>query len=783
MKSIAFILLNLSIFVFSLKAQLPCGTIDISASSSTQSINNINQCVPENICNSTVNQFYQPIQDSDIDLKTIPVVLHIMQRFSGDPQNFEDIMAHRNFLIDIINFANDIPLKPGCPVYNSGGSCTGASFLADTKIRFELDTNDIYFEVDELAWEGIGTGNSISCLSGTTYAFDTYGIDIDCKLNIFFIDNDDFSGCGPGYFGESTNFIFMSKILNEYNRTDITLWERKRNAANVLVHELGHGLGLGHTYFWSSCNQCSMFDDIDCPDDAGFWCDPLSATNCSNNIMGRGINDSRRYLSPLQIGQMTRLLTGTWRSKMLDMSYDASRSLSITNNQLWEYGKVIKGDITVKSGNTLTIKCLVIMPINGKIIVEKGAKLVVDGGVITTKHASCNGKDYWTGIEVLGNPSLTQSAANQGVLELKNNAIIEYANNAIVTGPNGDATKGGGIIKADNTTFRNNRRSVELLPYALADNQSYFTNCTFELTADYPQSTYVGMVTAWNVWGIPFTNCTFSNTSAVANKGNAIYTIDAGYSVLSGCTFSGFTGGVYGTNSSTTRTFSVSGTTFSNNALGVYAGSVNNISSTGNTFNVGQYRTSSYNHGVYLKNSTGYTVEGNDFTGYSPTLTPAPVGVICNNTGDANNVVRENNYTNLYIGNYAYGDNLNSIITSNGLRFLCNINTANNKYDFRVGNDYTMTASASGIATPQGSSAQAAGNVFSLLSSPVGSDYYNATVNSVQYYYQNVSGENPLNLFSVTKTLTTNGSGCTSFLTGGGGGLSASELANLQVTT
>ncbi len=146
--------------------------------------------------------------------------------------------------------------------------------------------------------------------------------------------------------------------------------------------------------------------------------------------------------------------------------------------------------------------------------------------------------------------------------------------------------------------------------------------------------------------------------------------MDAGYQELTGCTFDGFSWGMYGTNSSTTRTFSVSTATFSNNALGVYAGSVNNVSATYNTFNVGQYNTGSYNYGVYLNTSTAYTVQNNSFTGYNPSSTPSSAGVFCLNTGDANNVIRENNYTSLYIGNYAVGDNRNNSIPSNGLRFL-----------------------------------------------------------------------------------------------------------------
>jgi len=146
------------------------------------------------------------------------------------------------------------------------------------------------------------------------------------------------------------------------------------------------------------------------------------------------------------------------------------------------------------------------------------------------------------------------------------------------------------------------------------------------------------MVTIWDNRGIQFSGCTFKNQSpTVIDKKYGLYTIDASYDVVDNCTFDGFTSGTYSTNSSSTNYPYIRNSTFSNNALGIYAGSVNNISAAYNTFNVGQYRTSSYNHGVYLNNSTGYEVDGNNFTGYSPTLAPAPVGVLCLNTGDANN--------------------------------------------------------------------------------------------------------------------------------------------------
>ncbi|MFN3300587.1 MAG: M43 family zinc metalloprotease [Sediminibacterium sp.] len=587
------------------------------------------------------------------------------------------------------------------------------------------------------------------------------------------------------------------------------------NELNTLSHEAGHYLSLLHVWGYdgffsppySTChanNECLVKGDFVCdtpPASGPLYtsgsCPSPVPNDCSLDVpdLPYPVENYMSYANECQTrfteGQAARMhfalenyRLNLWSiSNLIGTGAGESNGADITinANTTWSWatqpnGKIVAGNITIKSGSTLNIECILLMSINKKIVIEKGAKLLVNGGRISTYSPKCVG--FWTGIEVNGDPTKSQTIANQGTLELKNGAFIDHANNAIVTGTNGITTQGGGIIKADNTTFQNNRRAVEFLRYNIADNESYFNNCTFELRSYYPQTTYVGMVTIWDNYGIPFTNCTFRNLSAsLADKKYGIYTIDAGYQVLSGSNFNGFVGGVYGTNSSTSRTFSVSGSTFRNSALGVYAGSVNNISATGNAFNVGQYSTGSYNYGVYLSASSGYTVQNNSFTGYNPTATPGPAGVFCLNTGDANNVVRENSYTNLYAGNYAVGDNRNNSIPANGLKFLCNLNNANAAYDFLVVN-YT-DPNVSGIATPQGSSLAAAGNTFSLRSSPTGSDYRNNTNYSIQYYYQNVVGENPMNTTGVVKTLTSNGSGCTSFIMGGGS-LSSSELASLQ---
>lgn len=422
-------------------------------------------------------------------------------------------------------------------------------------------------------------------------------------------------------------------------------------------------------------------------------------------------------------------------------------TLQISANTIWSTGQVLFGDLLVKSGYTLTIEDILIMPKDGKITVEKGAKLVVDGGRITTGSPSCIG--YWKGIEVIGDPNQSQTAANQGVVELTNGALVEYANTAIYTGANGSGWQGGAIVQADGATFRNNRRAVAFLQYTQSDNLSYFNNCSFEINSDYPQSSYIDMITMWDVRGVDFTDCTFSNTNAtVGNEKHAIYTIDANFDVSGISSFSGFEGAVFATNSNTVNSFSVDGANFSDNALGIYAGSVDNIVVTSNAFTVGQFNTSSYNHGLLLEESTGYQVEENQFLGDDQVTGGMDlIGVECQNSGDDHNIIYKNDFSDLYYGAKAYGDN-RGYYWWMGLEFICN-NHNDNTYDFKVEKDNSISPSLSGISSGQGSYYQSAGNTFSLHTTPTGSDFYNDTPNSVQYNYDNGTNKKPLNIYNI----------------------------------
>ncbi len=164
--------------------------------------------------------------------------------------------------------------------------------------------------------------------------------------------------------------------------------------------------------------------------------------------------------------------------------------LNINSDFTLDGGEVYNNDIIVSDHAIFTIKGRAMMHENAKITIEQGAQLVIDGGKITK---SCG--DYWQGIEVWGNSTQHQYTVGgtcaQGIVELKNGAVVENAVCGIKTMNTDAATPSattGGIIIAENSTFRNCRKAIEFMPYhnfhptsnITLRNLSSIRQCTFE---------------------------------------------------------------------------------------------------------------------------------------------------------------------------------------------------------------------------------------------------------------------------------------------------------------
>jgi len=431
----------------------------------------------------------------------------------------------------------------------------------------------------------------------------------------------------------------------------------------------------------------------------------------------------------------------------------------ITQNLTLDSPSTLSNTLYIRNGGTLTILSTLNCAENVSIIVEPGGKLIVDGGTITAANAD----SVWKGIVVLGNPAKPQDSRDQGMIELKNGTVIEHAVCAISAGSAksscvssfGAGNFGGGIIKANNTTFRNNLLSVEYLPYEapammgiFVDNVGKFTNCNFIYHPDtrFEFTRQVYNAKLWGVRNVTFEGCFFENIQlplAYAN-GYGIYSLDAGVKVKNYCSvkqssqyidcacplaystpsiFKGFIIGIQSENTGSWYQIYVDQSKFQNNNNGIWMNSQTNYRVTRCDFINNAY------HALLSFNSSGYRIEENDFTFSAYHF--STIGILIGNSGIAENLIYKNNFNNFGIGISSGGINGSSNFPPQGLQFVCN-NFTNNRYDIFM--------SEGGTHRPlQGSSLSGANNTF------VGTQYrsiYSGGSNPQQITYYHSPGNN-----------------------------------------
>lgn len=756
-------------------------------------------------------------------VKTVHVNFVVIQRANGSG-NFYNDPTQIGRIQDMFQTANDIFENNNTPTY----TVTSPGYIADTKIRIELD--NIFFvrdtTVDSMYYYGhnYGTGYHYASFSELNSYVLAKVPASQYAMNYYFTGGE-FSGAA----GMAGTFAVHSFYRHspEMNVTPAYDW----SYAFHFAHEIAHNLDLLHTYDSNqeTCNS-SQLDFVSDIFNTTSSCLPscdvclLASTTSNNNIMG-GQSASWCYTSLLQCGIAHRAMMtfnhyilGSGSPRLIKdfTSGYSTTPMDITASETWDFPVKMYQDLVVKSGATLTIQCEVQFVPQASLIIEPGGRVIIDGGKLTNEW---HDHTYWQGVQVWGTSNQHQypigSPTYQGYLQLINGGSIENAVNGARNWKPGDYNKIGGVIVASNAAFKNNRRAIEFVTYRnfsqtnpliTRPNLSSFSQTNFEVNNSIigGSSNFIYHVSMWEVTGINFTDCDFSNLcsskthSTSGNRG--IYSIDANYNVKAGCssglspcpdanllksTFTGFSAGIEASDGSTTNTISVDQSVFTDNLYGVLVTGVNNTSVNRSNFYIGGFTGTglipgSTHYGIYTDNSTGFVIEENKLYRTDGT-TSAVTGVCVDDAGAVNNRTYRNEYYNNYIGNEARG--LNRLSTDNtvGYQVLCS------KFDhfgYSGFNINGLGVSGNGVRYYQGNSATstATGNTFTnLVSGSVG--VRNLSTSPITYLYAGTNSL-PTTSGSVTLLNVANQNTCpSSFDTGGGMSGRAGQSGGLTISS
>ncbi len=492
----------------------------------------------------------------------------------------------------------------------------------------------------------------------------------------------------------------------------------------------------------------------------------------------------------LRINQCKGTLTaatfgrGVWEADLLPRTRPLAHTRSVSSGETWAGETYVHGQVRVLNGATLTITGTVHFPAGGRLIIDPGAMVVVDGGVLTN---SCEA--MWDGVQVHGNYFAQQTPSNQGVLRMRGQARIENALTGVLLakGSNADPLgpiikeSTGGYINATDAKFLNNRYDVVFRPFenrqdgttTVLSNRSSFVRCSFRTLGDlndpwlYPKD-HVAMVLNR---GIRFHGCDFSNAILGSTydlpfeQGTGIHSMNSSFIVGNDCnvilpygapcppantTSSAFTNlhrGILATTFDPSRTFSVSDATFTGTNYGIRMEGIQDAAIHRNAFEVPEPITPGIVgavYGVYSDQCTGYSIQENAFLTTQPGGLNKKVGLVIKDSGPYYNTFYNNTFENLYTGTIIEGKNATSDETI-GLEVKCNeYGLAEvNAFDVALTGNWVRVQGTQGTAIfnpfDQTEWKNPAGNRFSLLHDGTGypeEDWYVEDLSTfVEYFH------------------------------------------------
>jgi hypothetical protein len=533
----------------------------------------------------------------------IPVVVHVLYEDEDGEENISDIQ-----ISDAIQDLNSF--YSGKDINQIGGIST-----TNTLIEFQLAQIDPFCNITK----GITRNQDItySNLTGVNLATDEllktkYGWPADKYLNLYVVKK-----IGLGTYGYShipldfsvSDIPTTSGAVIRYDYFGTTEMAAPNKQSRTLPHEVGHSLGLLHTFFSNSSPLIlDCHTDAECMKNGDLVCDTPPVINgpasvfqpCDDNLntctldsqdddvhnyMGyytdgcqfrfsEGQKDRIYYIldKPLKnlCSEENLICTGVHPNSTIP--YDIVISTPTDWNPDTQAAGVSAKSVTVKAGVVLNISSVPVRFCQGgTLTIEPGAKVYLNAATLTA--STCAG--VWNGVVI------QQAGGKQGLLSTAKNSVIERAMVGVSIDVPLFSTQLRGGIACQSTTFRNNGVGVQLTNNTTAsgiykNERTSFVDCNFVNDANYSPllSGFQAFIQITNCSGLRITNTQFDNSQSYAG-GKGIVANNAGYSVSGVCT-SEQSAGCNGQSNTTFRNlyYGIENTS-SNSARGIYVNRCN----------------------------------------------------------------------------------------------------------------------------------------------------------------------------------------------------------------
>ena len=353
-----------------------------------------------NPCNDSENYIPDPDYPQHTSLKRIKVNFHVMRNGNGEG-NFKekDGVEFINATLYSANETIKRNYKMKLPVGNDTPVLSGRYRYELAPTSYIPNDDGIYFHNDEELYYVISRGFGKNIFDRKVY--EKYGIQKDSVLNVFILDVHLDSLESIVYEPTSNGVAFSTWIKgglwyhamrDTVYKNGIATFPKRYMPTKQLNHEIGHVFGLSHAWGNDNCDDTPKHEN--CWNSTG----KPPCVVASNNIMD--YNANMGALTPCQLGRVHKFaLTNKIKRALLVKDWcelNTHFDISIVDSITWNSCKTIQGNIIIKNGGKLIMRCKTSLPIGAEIIVHPEGELILHGAHL---YNDCDG--LWNGIKVM----------------------------------------------------------------------------------------------------------------------------------------------------------------------------------------------------------------------------------------------------------------------------------------------------------------------------------------------------------------------------------------------